>query len=135
MSWPTSPKRGGRNCRSACFALIGSHRADRIDSTLLHRDPLLVLRGLKYGVEYELRQVRIAEVRLGRLALGDAVEEVGDLMNKRVLVTDLKTRHPPLAHVRVLAVADVDRPPAAKRPLVAVVEPLEPVKVVQVPED
>ena len=54
---------------------------------------------------------------------------------KRVLVADLQARHPPVLHVRLVAVGDVDRPPAADDGLVAVVEVAEPMQVVQVPGD
>ena len=51
-----------------------------------------------------------------------------------MLVADLQARHPPVLHVGMVAVGDVNAPPAADVPLVAVVEVLEPVQVVQVPE-
>ena len=69
----------------------------------------------------------------GRLARGQVLQEVGHLVNKGVLVADLQARHPPVLHVGLVAVGDVDRPPAAQLALVAVVEVLQAVQVVQIP--
>ena len=54
-------------------------------------------------------------------------------MDERVLVSDLQSGHPPVLHVRVIAVADVHAPPAAQLAFVAMVEPLQAMEVVQVP--
>ena len=42
-----------------------------------------------------------------------ASQEIGELMDERVLVADLQARHPPVLHVRMVAVGDVDAAPAA----------------------
>ena len=63
----------------------------------------------------------------------DGVEKVGELVNERVLVADLKAGHPPTLHVRLVAVGDVHAPPASDLPLVLVIEPLQPMQVVKVP--
>ncbi len=55
------------------------------------------------------------------------------MVDEAVFVADLEARHPPLAHVRVFAVGDMDRPPAAELPFVLVVKELEAVQIVQVP--
>src|SRR5262249_1799179 len=62
-------------------------------------------------------------------------EEVRDLMNKAVLVTDLQTGHPPVLQIRLVAVADMNAPPATHPAFVAVIEILQPMQIVQVPED
>ena len=67
------------------------------------------------------------------LPLRIRLEEVGDLVHEGVLVTDRQPRHPPLAHVGMVAVGDVHALPAPHRPRVLVVEDLQPVEVVQVP--
>ena len=54
----------------------------------------------------------------GRVAWGtfvEAFQEVGNLMDEGVLVADAETGHPPLVHVRHVAVGDVHAPPAAGR--------------------
>src|SRR6218665_1678682 len=56
----------------------------------------------------------VPEGRAARLTLGRPFEEVPHVVHEAVLVADLQARHPPLVHVRVLAVGDVDRPPAAE---------------------
>ena len=50
-----------------------------------------------------------------------------------MLVADLKPWHPPVLHVRMVAVGNVDAAPSARAPLVAMVEPLQAMQVVQVP--
>src|SRR5262245_9853696 len=64
-------------------SLRSSHGLRRLSSliaisplTLLHLRPLPALRRIQDRVQDELRLVRIAEVGLGRLALGQAFEEV-----------------------------------------------------------
>ena len=56
-------------------------------------------------------------------------------MDEAVFVTDLQARYPPVLHVWVIAIAHVDRTPAAHLAFVAVVEVLEAMQIVQVPED
>ena len=58
-------------------------------------------------------------------------------MHKRVLVADLQPGDPPFVHVGMLAtmVGHMDRPPAAKFPLITVVEILQPMQIVQIPGD
>src|SRR5260221_7035087 len=55
------------------------------------------------------------------------------MMDERVLIADLESRHPPVLHVRLVAVGDVDVSPATDPALVAVIEPLEPVQIVEIP--
>ena len=54
-------------------------------------------------------------------------------MHERVFVADLQTRHPPVLHVRVVAVGDVDAAPAAGSPFVTMIEPLQAMQIVQIP--
>ena len=54
-------------------------------------------------------------------------------MGKAVLIADLQARHPPMLHIGMVAVADVDRAPAAQLTFVAVVEKFEAVQIMQVP--
>src|SRR5437016_6446549 len=56
-------------------------------------------------------------------------------MDERVLVTNLQARHPPVLHIRMIAVGDVNRAPAPQPPLVAVIEELQSMQIVQVPAD
>ncbi len=64
----------------------------------------------------------------------EVFKEVGDLVDEGVLVADLEAEDPPVLHVGMVAVGDVDRGPAtALVAFVGVREILEPVQVVQVP--
>ena len=68
-------------------------------------------------------------------AVGNTFQKICYLMDERMFVTDLQPRHPPFAHVRMLAIADVDAAPTAQRAFGAVIEPLQPVQIVQIPLD
>ena len=61
----------------------------------------------------------------------DRFQEVCNLVHKRVLITNLKPRHPPFVHVGMLStmVGHVDRPPSAKFAFVTVIEVLETMKI------
>src|SRR5580704_1167385 len=50
-----------------------------------------------------------------------------------MLVSDLQTGNPPMSHVRMVPVRDVQVSPAADLAFIAVVEILQPVKIVQIP--
>ncbi len=52
-----------------------------------------------------------------------------------MLVADLQTRHPPVLHVGLIAIADMDRPPAADNAGVTMIEILKPMQIVQIPTD
>ena len=67
------------------------------------------------------------------LLFAEGFEEIRDLMDEGVFVADLQARHPPVLHVGLIAVGDVDRLPAAELPFVAMVEVLQPMQVVQIP--
>src|SRR5277367_2459623 len=56
-------------------------------------------------------------------------------MNEAVFVANLQPRHPPMLHVWVITVRDVERPPAAHDSLIAMVKVLQTMKVVEVPKD
>ena len=95
--------------------------------------PGLLGRGLKDGVADLGGFQRVTEGRSAGLAGFDGGEEVGDLVHEGVFVADLQTGHPPLVHVRHVAVGAVDVVPAADERVVAVIEELQAVQVVQVP--
>src|SRR5438128_4142877 len=71
-----------------------------------------ILGALEHRVADALRLKRVPERRRAGLAVGERLEEIGNLVDERVLVADLQARDPPVAHVGVLAVGDVDRTPA-----------------------
>src|SRR5262245_60395489 len=114
-----------------CFALRLSY------GTRLLRDgdrlPSTGLRGLKDRVGHVIGGEAVAERRRRALACRGGVEEIGELVDERVLVADLQAGHPPVLHIRMIAVGDVDAAPAAQLPLVSMVEPLEPVEIVEIP--
>ena len=76
---------------------------------------------------------RVAESRCGRLSGCDTLEEVGHLVNERVLETNLHAGDPPLVHVGLVAVTEVNRTPAAKHAFVAVIEILQAMEIVKIP--
>src|SRR5262249_24566206 len=104
---------------------LRSHRHDRLPTAHLGR--------VEDGVADRLRRQGLAERGAGGLTGGEVLEEVGHVVHEGVLVANLEARHPPVLHVGLVAVGNVDRPPAADDRVVAVVEVLESVQVVQVP--
>src|ERR1043166_2566843 len=91
--------------------------------------------GLEDGIADILCFERIPEVGAGAFTFGEGGEEVGDLMNESVFITDLQTRYPPVLHVRMFAIGDVDRAPAAQPAFIAIIEVLQAVEIVQIPEN
>src|SRR5271166_7007916 len=54
-------------------------------------------------------------------------------MNERVLKSDSQARHPPVGHVRMIPVRDMDRSPAAEQSFIPVIEPLQSMQVMEIP--
>jgi hypothetical protein len=61
------------------------------------------------------------------------LKEVSHLVNERVLIADLQPGHPPVLHVGMIAVRDVNALPSPQPPFIAVIEILETVQVVEIP--
>ena len=100
-----------------------------------HLFPSSCLCGFQHRIADVLRFEGIAEGGAGRFALGDAFEEIGDLMDERVFVADLQTGHPPFSHVWMISIRDMDRAPAADPAFIFVFEELQAMQVVQIPKD
>lgn len=78
----------------------------------------------------------IAKRGCHRLTFGQPLEKVGYLMDKAVFIPDLDSWRPPFIHIRVIpAIRDVNGPPAANPPFVAVIEVLKAMQVMQIPFD
>src|SRR5580692_4225653 len=55
-------------------------------------------------------------------------------MNESVFVSDLQPRHPPALHIRMISIRHMDASPAAQPRFVAMIEELNAVQVMQVPQ-
>src|SRR6476660_7023244 len=77
------------------------------------------------SVGHEISGEAVAEGWRRRPAGPQTVDEVRNLMDERVLVADLQSRHPPMFHIRMVAVADVQGAPAAQPAFVAVIKILQ----------
>ena len=141
---------------TACRAPEPGHRTCSTSASLEARDVAFTATSFGLGSHASLRTFPFCRVR-GRTAarrrsrgrsraprgrsgaaglpLPSPCEEIGDLMDEGVLVADLQARHPPVLHVGMIAVGDVERAPAAQPALVAVIEILQPVQIVQIPGD
>src|SRR6266496_3444295 len=75
---------------------------------LLHFHPLPARRRPLDSVEHALVPDPVFEVRPGRLAVGDGLQEIVNRVRERVLVADDVAGGPPGGDVRVLAVGDGD---------------------------
>src|SRR5690606_10299809 len=62
-----------------------------------------------------------------------AFHEVCRLMYKTMFIPDTCAWNPPSVHIRLIAVRDEHRPPAANHRFVVMVKKLKPVHVVQIP--
>src|SRR4051812_6510809 len=98
-----------------------------------HALPAAALRRFQHGIGDVVGGEGVAERRRDTGSARSGFEEIGELMDERVLVANLQTGDPPMLHIRMIAVGDVHAPPAAQRTRVAVVEPLEPMEIVQIP--
>ena len=56
-------------------------------------------------------------------------------MDKRVLVTDLQPRHPPLLHIWMFGICDVNATPPTQFAHVAMIEILQAMQIMQVPNE
>ena len=54
-------------------------------------------------------------------------------MDECVLVADLQTGHPPMLHIRMIAVTHVNISPAAQPSFITMIEPLNAVQIMQIP--
>ena len=55
------------------------------------------------------------------------------MVHKGMLVPNLQPRNPPVGHIGVIPIRDVNRTPSAQISFVAMVEPLQSVQVMQIP--
>src|SRR5262249_34894677 len=84
--------------------------------------PAPIPRRFQHGVGDVVRLQRFAEGGRCALTIGQGREKVGSLMNEGMLVADLQSRHPPVLHVGMVAIRDVDAAPSADASLVLVIE-------------
>src|SRR3954447_1227530 len=110
--------------RSAYFkkSPLGSAESRLQLRRVLHGLPLPRLRGGEHRIADVLRLERVAERGPARLVLGDRLDEIGDLVHEALGVADLQARHPPVLHVRLIAIRHVHTAPAADDALVVVAE-------------
>ena len=100
-----------------------------------HFFPVLRLSGLQDGVANELSFQGITEGWACRFALGYALQEIGHLMNEAMFVANLQAWHPPLTHVRMVTICHMNCAPTPNAALIAMLEILQTVQIVQVPEN
>ena len=56
-------------------------------------------------------------------------------MDERMLITNLKTWNPPITHIGLVPVRNVNASPASYNRLVRMIEILEPMQIMQIPSD
>src|SRR5262245_2489692 len=83
-----------------------------------HLLPTARLAGFEHGVADVLRLEGLSERRAGWFAGFKTFDKVGYLMDEAVFVADLKPWHPPVFHIGVLSVANMDALPATGSSLV-----------------
>src|SRR3954465_3782181 len=87
-----------------------------------HFLPLLRLAGFENGITDVLGFEGIAEIRTRAFAFGKRCQKIGDLMNESVFIPDLETGHPPVLHVRMFPIGDMDGAPTAEPAFIAIIE-------------
>ncbi len=60
--------------------------------------------GLENGIGHIVGGHTIAEGRMGAFSFAERLQKIGELMNERVLVADLQSGHPPVLHIRMIAI-------------------------------
>ena len=63
--------------------------------------------GFQNGISHQISLVRISKCRRSTFAI-QPIDEIGGLMYKTFCITDTKAWHPPIAHIGVVAVCDMD---------------------------
>src|ERR1700687_267537 len=101
----------------------------------VHLFPIVVFGGSQDSIGHIIRCHRFAKTRRRYVGVGQSAQKICCLMDKCVFVSDLQTRHPPMLHIRMITVGDVDRAPTTKSSLVAMIEILQSVKILKVPND
>src|SRR5262245_52483566 len=107
----------------------------RAPHLLSNRDPLRRPATLQHCVTDFLRFQGIAKSWARRLIACEALEKVCHLVHKAMLVTNLQAWHPPLTHVRVVPISNMDGSPTTHSAFVAMVEIGQAMQIVQVPLD
>ena len=97
--------------------------------------PLAVGGACQDSIAYALGFQGVFEGWVGWFAGVETLEEIGDLVGERVFVTDLQTWDPPVAHVGLVSIGDVNAAPASNDRVVVVIEVLEAMQVVEIPGD
>jgi hypothetical protein len=72
----------------------------------------------------------VLEIRSKRAALTGCLQKISDLMNECVLIANLQTGHPPILHVGMITVGDVNALPSAQTSLITMIEELQTMEVV-----
>src|SRR5580658_10460317 len=106
-----------------CFLLATNRRHLSRDCNLF---PLFGLGRFQYRVSYIVGSKPVAKRRSGHAVFTDGQDEIRGLVNEGVLVADLESWHPPVLHVRMVAVRNVNVLPSAQLTLIAVVEVFQP---------
>src|SRR5215469_6080653 len=82
--------------------------------------PLFCPCGFQHCVGYEIGSQAVPKGWGSRAILGEGEKEIGTLVNEGVFVADLQSRNPPVFHVWMVSVGDVNTLPPAQVALIAV---------------
>src|SRR5262245_11146680 len=101
------------SCTKSRRRLYESAAQQRILLGFFYFFPAAGARGFENCVTDILGVQSVAERWGNWLFLLQALDEVRDLVDKGVFVADLQTGHPPVLHIRMLAIRDMHRLPTA----------------------
>src|ERR1700722_776849 len=95
--------------------------------------PLFCLRGFQDGICHVLGGQAIAECWSRGTVAVERKNKIRDLVNERMFVPNLEAWNPPVLHVWMIAIGNVNALPAAQLALIAIVKVIEPVQVMEIP--
>src|SRR5207249_651655 len=98
------------------------------------RYPAPVSRRLQHRVRDVIRLQRFSKSRRRAPSLSKRRQKIGGLVHECMLVADLKTRHPPVLHIRMVGIRDVNASPSPDTAFILMIEILQSMEVVEIPQ-
>src|SRR4029077_16640904 len=95
--------------------------------------PFARLCRLEHSMHNSFGRHRMLKRRFGRFLFVQRIQKICDLMNKPMFEANRQAWYPPVGHVRMISVRDMDRSPAAKGTFIPVIEPLQPMQIMEIP--
>src|SRR5262249_23416178 len=86
--------------------------------------PLTRLRRPQNGIRNIIRRQALSECRRCLFVGSECLQEIGELVNECMFISNLQARHPPTLHIRMIAIGHMNPSPAAHQSFVTMIEVL-----------